>query len=325
MGVYDSRGAGNVHIDQILSGISVAYDPGEFVGDVLFPTVRVTKQSDKYFIFGKEAWALPNEGDLRAPGTEANEIPGLLLSTDQYFATEHALRIAVTDEERENADAPLNSDREGTELVTQAIILGRELAIKNLVTTAANYPAGGTVTLAGTTQWSDYVNSDPIANFKTGRRYMHATIFREPNLAVIPYQVMSILEDHPDFIERIKYSQRGVVTEELIAALIGIPRVVVPKVGYNSANPTATEALGYLWGKDVLLAYVPAAPGRRTAAFGYEFVWPIQGQVQAAFRWREQKRRSDLIEVARRYDLKFVSKDTNGKVLAGYLIKAAVA
>jgi hypothetical protein len=48
-------------------------------------------------------------------------------------------------------------------------------------------------------------------------------------------------------------------------------------------------------------------------------------------RWREQKRKSDLIRVSRRYDLKLVGRENNandsnnGKVISGYLIKNAVA
>jgi hypothetical protein len=322
--VYNPSGSGNVHIDQILTQISVGFPNTGLVGNVLYPSVTVRKQSDKYYVFGREAW-LP-EDDIRAPGDEANEIPGLQLSTDTYYAQEHALQIPVTDEERENADAPLSPDRDGTELVTGKIMIGRELAQKNLATTAANYAAGMTVTNAGTQQWNDYVNSTPISDVKTGRRAINAQIFMDPNLGIIPYQVMSTLEDHPDFIERIKYSERGVITAEIIAALFGIERIVVPGAGINTANPGQAASLGYIWGKDVLLAYVPPRAGMRIPAFGYEFVWGFGGNTpQVVDRWREERRASDLIRVRRRYDLKQVAVDVNGKSIAGYLIKSAIA
>ncbi len=324
MPVYDPRGGGLAHIDVMLTNISVGYEMEDLVGDALFPTVRVTKQSDKYYIFGKESWVLPPEGDARAPGAVSNELPGVKLSEDQYFATEHALHMFVHDEERENADAPLNPDREATELTTQAILLGREKSIHTLVTTASNYPAAHTVTLTGMQRWNDYVNSDPIKNVKDARNQIRRAIFRAPNLAIIPWEVMSVLEDHPDFIERIKYSQRGVVTEELIATLFNIPRIIVPAVAYNSANPGQAENITFMWGKDVFIGWVPTNPGRRTPGFGYEFVWPINGRVQVTERRRDSDRKSDRVEVRRRYDLKIVAKDSNGKALAGYIIKTAV-
>jgi hypothetical protein len=324
MAVYDPRGGGNIHIDVALTNVSVGYQNNALVGDRLFPSVPVVKQSNKYYIFGRETWSV--HLDIRAPGTQANEIPGYQVSTDTYFANEHALQIPVTDEERQNADAPFDPDRDGAELVTEKVLLGREVAIKTLVTTAANYPAGGTLTRTGTAQWNDYVNSNPIGDLRDGIRWVNSQIFRNPNVLVLPYQVMSQLEDHPDFIERIKYSERGIMTSEIIAAVLGIETVIIPSSGQNTANPGQAVSLSYVWGKDVLLAYVPPRAGLRIPAFGYEYTWNYPGgQNQVVDRWRENPRKSDLIRMQRRYDLKLPAQDANGKTIAAYLIKTAVA
>jgi len=322
MAVYSPTGSANVHIDQALTNISVGWPTEGLAGAALFPSVTVRKQSDKYYVFGREGW-LP-EADLRAPGTEANEISGAAVSLDTYYAQEHALQIAVTDEERENADSPLSPDRDGTNIVTSKIMLGRERTFQTLATTAANYATGHSVTLSGTDQWNDYANSDPIDDLRTAKLTIHSKIFTEPNVAVIPYQVMTKLEDHPDFLERIKYSERAIFSPELLASVLGIQRVIVPGVGINSANLGATASLGYLWGKDVVVAYVPPSAGLKVPAFGYEFVWGNQ----AVDRWREEKRKSDVIRVSRYYDVKMVALGEGaeaGKSIAGYVIKAAVA
>lgn len=323
--VYNASGGQNVHVDVALTNVSIGFPNNGFVGSAFLPPVPVKKQSDKYYVFGKELFTLHPGGDLRAPGTQANEIDGLQLSLVPYFAQEHALQVGVTDEERENADSPLRPDTDGAELVTQRLLLQREVYMKDLLLTAANYNAANTVTLSGTSQWSDYANSDPINDIKNGKRAIHAALFLEPNVIAIPYQVMSKLEDHPDFIERIKYSERGILTEEIIAAVIGISNVVTAGIGINSANPGQAVSLGYLWGKDVLMAYVPPRPGMKVPAFGYEFVWTYDGRVQVVDRWREENRGRDVLRVRRRYDLKLTTVDVSDKSIAGYLIKAAVA
>jgi hypothetical protein len=325
MPVYNPTGAGSVHVDVVLTNISIAWPNAGLVGEQLFPSVVVQKQTDKYYIFGREAW-LPESGDFRAPGDEANEIAGLSVSTDQYYAQEHALQIAVTDEERANADAPLSPDRDATELVTSRVLLGREVAMQVLATTAANYASTNTVTLSGTSQWSDYVNSDPIHDLRTGKTAIHNRIYLDPSKGVLPYQVMVVLEDHPDFLERIKYSERAIFSAELLAAVLGFGQVIVPGVGINSAHEGQATSLGYLWGKDVVLAYVPDRPGMKIPAYGYEFQWGAQ----FVDRWREEKRKSDLLRVSRRYDLKLPAQGDAGtgdagKSIAGYVIKAAVA
>src|SRR5215211_7478969 len=181
MPVYNPSGAGNVHIDQILTNISVGWPNNGLVGTNLLPAVNVRKQSDKYYTFGREGW-LP-EDDARAPGSIANEIIGLSVSTDTYYAREHALQIAVTDEERENVDSPLAPDRDATELVTSKIMLGREVAVKTLVTATANYASGLSTTLSGGAQWNsaNYATSDPISDLRTGKAAVHSKIFMEPN------------------------------------------------------------------------------------------------------------------------------------------------
>ena len=330
MPIYNSNGSGNVHVDKVLTNISLAYPNNEFVGNKLFPVVPVRKQTDKYYIFGREQW-VPEDSDYRAPGTEANEIPGLKGSLDSYYASEHSLEIAVYDEERENVDSPMSPDTDATNLVTQKILLGRELAMMNFVTDATKYASTNTVTLSGTQQWSDYTNSDPIKSVHDAIRAFHANVFFEPNTAVIPYQVMSILEDHPKILARIMYTDRGILTPELVAAVLGLKNVIIPEVAYGSGVGFAMTA-SYLWGKNVLLAYVPSSAGLRVPAFAYEFVWgyPGLGAMQVD-RWREEKRKSDLISVSRRYDLKMIGVETNplsanyGKSITGYLIKNAIA
>lgn len=326
MAVYDSRGTSPIHTDLVLTNISVGWPSGAMLGSRFLPPVSVAKQSNKYFVYGRESWAVAPGSDMRAPGAEANEVAGLAMSTDSYFAQEHALQIPITDEEIENADTPLQPLADGTELVTSQLMLVRELAIKSMLTTTANYASGHSTTLSGTTQWSDLVNSNPIIDVRAGRTAIFGKIFMEPNIIAIPYEVMAVLENHPDFIERIKYSQRGILTPDLISSFFGGMTVATASAGYNSANPAQAAALGYIWGKDVFMAYVPERAGLKTPAFGYEFVWGYGGgSPMVVERWREEKRASDVVRVRRRYDLKFVAKDASSKAIAGYIIKAAIA
>jgi len=73
------------------------------------------------------------------------------------------------------------------------------------------------------------------------------------------------------------------------------------------------------------MAYVPPRPGLRTPAFMYEFTWVYPtGARQVTERWRETRRKSDLIRVSRRYTHKFIAVDGSGDSFAGYLIKDAI-
>jgi hypothetical protein len=319
--VYSSTGSGSTHIDKLLTQISVAWPNNGLVGESLFPSVGVVKQSDKYYIFGREGWSPDN--DIRAPGTVANEVPGLSVSLDTYYAQEHSLQIPIPDEERENVDSPLAPDRDATELVTSKIMLGREIAMFNLVSTTSNYPGTYVNALSSGTSWkaANYATTDPIADMRAGVSKIHSGLFIEPNTAVIPYQTFAALQDHPKFLSRIQYVERAIFSAELLASVLGFQRVIVPGVGYNTANAGQAVSLSYLWGTTVLMAYVPARAGLRIPAYAYEYTWHTQ-QVD---RWREIQRKSDLIRVSRAYDLKLVALDVNGKSIAGYLITGTLA
>lgn len=314
-----------VHFDSMLTGISVGFENLELVGNALAPTVTVPKQSDKYYTFTRrEGWAVFD--DLRAPGARANELPPMTLSRDAYFAEDHSLVGIVPVEETENADAGLDPYADTTEQVTNSILIAREDAIATLARTAANYASANTTTLSGTAQWNDYTNSNPQTDLQTGREAVFAAIQREPNVAVMGRQVYTQLENHPKIVDRVKYTNGKMLTRDIIASFLGVKRLIVGSAMKDTANPGASAAtLSFVWGKDVVFAYVPERPGRRTPAFMYEFVWPYKGQAQTTERWFDIDHKVDKIRVSRRYDLKGIALDASSKFIGGYLIKNAVA
>jgi hypothetical protein len=312
-----------LHLDSMLTDISVGFDnPDQFVASMLFPQVGVAKQSDRYYVYNRDLWGRVTD-DIRAPGSEANELPPMTLSRDGYFAEEHALEDVVPDEEVENADQPLQPAMDATERVTNTILLNREKIMVDIATTTANYASGFTATPAN--KWNNYTTSDPIADVKTGRTAIHNALFRDPNTALVGYSTAVALEDHPDFIERIKHSQLGIANDDLISQVLGIPQFRRAGAGVVTSVYGQAETFGYLWLDDMVLAYVPPRPGRKVPAYGYEFVWGYSragGSVMATERWREERRASDVVRVRRRYDVKLIvvdgTGDSNG---AGYLLK----
>src|ERR1700754_1500594 len=156
MSTWHPFGGSGTHLDVALTNISVGISNLPFAGGGLFPVVPVQRVSEKYYIFGNETW-VPEEFDVRAPGAEASEIGAMRVSADQYYVSEHSLQGAVPDEDRENVDNPFHPDRDTTELLTSKILMGREVLIKNMVTTAANYASGHSATVVN--KWDSITTS----------------------------------------------------------------------------------------------------------------------------------------------------------------------
>jgi hypothetical protein len=313
-----------LHLDAMLTAISVGYQNEAFIADIFAPNVPVNKQSDKYYVHNHDLWGRVTD-DIRAPGARANELPPMTLSSDSYFVEEHALIDVIPIEEQANADNPLSPLTDATERVTNTLLLNREAALVTKYTTAANYNASNTVTLTGTDQWSDYTNSDPVDDVKVGKKRIHDLLFQDPNVMAVQYEVAVKLEDHPDFIERIKYSQIGITTDELIARVFNMPTFRRAGAGKVSSVYGQAETVGYMWPQDVLMAYVPARPAPKTPAFAYTFRWNFEtGGDVVTERWFDTERKADVVRVSTRYTDKFIYIDGSSKALGGYLIKDAI-
>lgn len=300
----------NVHVDAILTNVSIAYRNLAFVGQRLMPVVPVKKESDKYYKYGKERFRAPDA--IRAPKAAAKEIDWKV-STGTYSAEEYALAQAIDDRERDNADSPLNLETDTTEVLTDNLLLGQEKRIATLVTSTANITQN--VTLAGNSQWSDAVNSDPVADVNTARQTILDATGLEPNAMVLPYKVFNKLKVHKDILDRVKYSQLGVVTLDLLRALFEVDQILLAGAKVDSANEGQASNLTDVWGKDVVLAYVAPRPGIKTLSLGFTF----QARAFQVRRWREDKRHSDVFEVSHVVDERLVAPD------CAYLIKAAIA
>jgi hypothetical protein len=301
----------DVHVDQVLTGMSVQYKNASFIANQVLPIVSVKKESDKYYIYDKrDRFAVPNT--LRAPKTESKQA-SWNVGTDDYSCEEHALNDLIDDREYANADKPLDVKRDTIENLTDLLLLAQEKRVADLVFSTTNIT--NNTTLTGTDQWNDAANSDPIGDIVTAKQTVHSNIFLQPNTLILGKEVFDILTQHPDILDRYKWTKEGIITADMLAKLFGFDRVLVGEAGYDSANEGQTEDIDYVWGKDALIAYIEPRPSLRRPSLGYTFqARPFQ--VRSA---RIETKHSDWFETSHVVDENLVAVD------CAYLIKDAVA
>ena len=280
MGVIKEYAVGrDFHIDTPLSNLSIAYmqDENSFVGGRLFPDLSVNKRSDVYYIFNKGDWFRTIGSTLRAQKSSPKVVE-FAVSSNTYYCDNYALAGEIAWEDRANADDIIELERSTVDYVTGRLLLAKERRIASTATSTSN--VGSSVTLSGTDQWNDYGNSDPFQDINIGMRSVHGTTGKEANTIVMGREVFDVLVNHPDVLDRIKYTQRGVVTADLLASLISADRPVNLYVGgavQNTGTEGLTDSFSYVWGKNVFIGHVAPTPGRRTASFGYSFRWKPAG------------------------------------------------
>ena len=310
----------NIHVNRPLTNISIAYiqKAESFVAGQVFPVVKVVKQSDRYFVYLKEDW-FRDEAMKRVQGSESAGGGYEIDNTPNYFCETWAYHKDVTEEDRANSDSPLTPDRDAAEFTTQKCLIKREVewVTRFFATGLWTYQrAGAAAAVAGTSvvYWST-AGSTPIQDVDIAKIGMQSITGFKPNVMVVSPYVHMHLRNHADVLDRIKYTQRGIVTKELLASLFEVDKYLVAEGVKNSAAKGADEDTDFIAGKHCLLAYAAPRPSIKMPTAGYTFAWTglVGGQ---ALGHRINKIPMDWlgigtkrIEAEMAFDLKLVAAD----------------
>ena len=306
----------DVHVNAPLTNVSIAYlqENSKFISTQLFPLINVPKQSDLYFQYDQGDFMRAEAKD-RAPGTESAGA-GYDLTTASYSCAVKALHKDVADQIRANADAPLDMDSDATKFLTQQMMIRRD---KDW---AASFFSGGTWTgsttaadinlaAGGLNKW-DTANGTPIEDIDAQADSIEAKTGFRANTLVLGVDSYNAIKNSSDVVDRIRYTQTGVVTEDILASLLGMKKVVVARGVENTALQGAADVISRIYtATTAVLMYVPDNPSLMHPSAGYTFAWGgytgAGPDGQRVSRFRMDHLRSDRIEMEMSYDQKQVS------------------
>lgn len=310
----DYPGSGDVHVDALLTNMSIGYKSAAYIADEIFPTVLVNKRSDIVPKYVQSDWFR-----LRGKALSEREpapIGGYTVDvTDTYFCTEYGVGHFIGDARRANTDMPFAADRDGMAWVVDGLLLQREYQFSSEFFKTGVWQTdkvGG----ADFTKWSTYATSTPVANIQSFMHIIQRTTGIKPNTLVLGDLTYEVLVNHPDFLDRIKYGassgQPALVGMELMAQVLGVERVLVGSAQYTATLEGVAEAsVVYtpMFDDDALLLYVPRSPSLFNPAAGYNFVW------RTAFggpRYIKRRRdptsdKGDLLEGYEYFDMKMTA------------------
>ena len=315
----------DLHVNVPLTNVSVAYfqDQSNFVADKIFPIIPVDKQANLYNRYSKSQWRKTN-AQKRAPGTESVGT-GYDITRDNYYCDVYAIHKDIDDQDRAAADSEWQLDKDATNLVSNDLLLMREIGWQDTFFKTGVWAtdlAGVAATPNATQflQW-DQSASDPIQQFATLQEAFIQQSGRKANKLTLGAHAYNALKNHPDLIDRIKYTQRGIVTTDLIATLLDVEKVYVTYAsvaqGPSMDGAEADDAAAtYSWvadAKSALLCYAPDSASLLTPSAGYTFNWKgyLGGNAQGVRikRFRMEHLEVDRIEGSITYDQKVVCPD----------------
>ena len=293
----------DVYVDQQLTDISVRYTNEAYLADVLFPIVNVKKKSGIYYVYDKSN--LSKVSSKRTSGSRAARVEYGLTKTAYGPLVEHSLEEGVDWETIEMAVDPLDPKIDAVNNISERLLIEKEYDLSSYLATSGNL--GSYATLSGTDQFSDYANSDPFAKIETARLYVQQNALKAANTILMGMEVWAQLKNHPDMIERVKYTNRkGLEPDDLKVLFPGIETVLIGNAMYNTAKEGQTASLSAIWGKNLWVAYVTPTPGIRQVSLGYTLT--LEG-FRYTDAWTEQQVKQDFVRVNDFYQQLIVAKE----------------
>jgi len=309
-----------------LTDLSVAYyqSQDDFVAHKIFPICPVPLSRSAYYKFDK--------GDLNRDGVQRKPAMGKVNPTvfgttdDSYSCKVDQIIVGIDQIEAldyQRAGTPGISDprKAKVEIVVNQMLIHQDVMFANSFfktgvwneewTGVASSPSGKQCL-----KWND-ANFDPVNFFNSRVKDMRQNVLRRPNVLALGIEAYNALTEHPDIIDRVKYTgstvNPAIVTKSVLAQLFGVERVEVFESAYNKAAFGVAANMDFICDpKDALLAYVNPSPAIDQPSAGYTFAWDMlgNGNVIAMDAYEGEKgTHTEYVEGLMSYDMKIVCND----------------
>ncbi len=251
--------------------IAIAYRNKRYIAGAVLPPVPVARVEFSYSRFDlSQGFTVPNT--LAGRRSRPNEIT--FDATEEKGATQdYALDDPIPSIDIDNAPQNYDPIAHAVMMMTDLILLNREMRVAAKVFNSITYPASNKVQLSGTSQWSDYTNSDPIGDIENG---INKLIIR-PNVLVLGRDTYGKLKSHPRVVKALHgpLSEEGFAKRQELAELFELDQVLVGESWLNVAKKGHSAVMQQVWGPHAALLYLDpqlkSARGGATFGFSAEY------------------------------------------------------
>lgn len=295
-------------VDPVLQNLAIGYSQSQdrFIADRLAPAVPVDKDSGTYYIYTKQYW-FQNDMKHRAPGGvyPRGEFG---LSTGTFTTIQKALAFPLADEVRANSQVPGDLESAAVRWLTQMGLMSREIGFSTDFMKTSVWGTDNT----SATDWDDYSGSDPVGDVLAACRGISEATGLWPNTMAMGAVVHVALANHPDLIDRMKYTQLAGVRniEAALAAVFGLDNYLVGKASKDTGGIGGTAAYTAVIDDDALVCYADANSGIFGATALKTFTWaPGGGLFSILPAFRDGANDADLIKAKMQWDQVVVASD----------------
>jgi hypothetical protein len=304
-------------VDKLLTGVSSAYVPKGFICEEVLPTVQYKQYSGLLGKYGTNHLRIENS--IKGGRGKYRQVETRVYSTTSFLIEGHGLEGFVSKEDYANVEEPFDAERDEVMGISTMLWLEKEKTLADALLSTGVLTQN--TTLAGTAQFNDYANSDPLGVFSTARGTILNATGLMPNIAIMDVQVWNVLRFHPQMLDALgyKWQRPGGLAQDEMARAMGVDKVLFGSARYESAKEGQTSSLAAVWGKGIVFAVAPEKPEIMQKSVGY-LVRPIGSQPRKVYKQANfNPPGSTAVLVEDEYDMLI------SDAACGYLVDAAIA
>ena len=284
--------ADTIHIDKLLTNFATRYRVIDDVADFIAPPFKVSFNSDKYTLYGKEALRIYD--NKLAGRQEAREID-VDVTSATYATEEYSLAKFVSARKRSNTDRPINMDQDAVRKLKDAQMIAREKRVSDIA--GDNSIITQTVDAGG--DWDTISSGTPIADIRTGMKTIWSAQAgsAKANAIVIPVDVAILMIGTDEYRDYFKYA--GLAANEqfnIVSGLghLGLKPILAGVHGGNTNEGGASDpGAEAIWSDSVVIFHRQPTPTLETRTFMYS-PFTVKDQIR---RIEEKKQRGTTFDI----------------------------
>jgi hypothetical protein len=264
-------------LNPALTAIAIGYKNPDvnLIADIVLPRLPTAKKFS-YTVYGAaQGFTVPNTKVGRKSEPTMADFGGTMLTSE---CVDYGLDDLIPNDDikafedmpKPSTGGPLSPQIISTQFLTGLVELDREVRVAGQVFNTSNYV--NQQTLSGTSQWSDYTNSNPLSALLAA---LDVPLIR-PNKLVLGQAAWTGLRQHPKLVNAVFRTPQnsGSVPKEALAELLEIDEVIVGTGFVNTAKKGQTPNYVRVWGKHAALLSVSLqAAQAMQPTFGFTAQW----------------------------------------------------
>ena len=303
--------------------LTIQYKPENLIGDRVFPILALQSPASKILKYSKSNLFRLEDGTLyRSEGGETKifsyDIDSMTVNPRQISAGE-SVPVEMIDVEGMPGQIPTNSIIDAVAHATSRVTQFKEKLISDTIygNTWLDSTSGGSLPSAGAGGWGLDTTANSFIKDVYAAKYqiLQATGYT-PNVLVLDAQTFYAQQGNPVVADKVKYTQRSVATEELLASLLGIDEVIIGASVYvgspenkKTKSPSTMTPIWSPSGKGNAFLFHRAQPGLRVATAGLQFKLPYRGSLSYVEGYYDPRKRAYVYTLTENIEIAPVALD----------------